>query len=156
MDIHLKGAYWLCGVFHACVLASKAPAFIWAAVATALQSSSHTTHPNWIDDARIAVEPLIGAVRAHKERQRLGTAAEGVVVVQDANFGLWIIGIISAAALLASAFIAFMEFFVSITGNAGRHTAGLSFPMGYASRPIRPLSAAPMLILRLWTELWLL
>jgi len=53
--------------------------------------------------------------------------------VQDANFGLWIIGIISAAALLASAFIAFMEFFVSITGNAGRHTAGLSFPMGYAA-----------------------
>ena len=57
------------------------------------------------------------------------------MTVQDANFGLWIIGIISAAALLASAFIAFMEFFVSITGNAGRHTAGLSFPMGYAASP---------------------
>ena len=55
------------------------------------------------------------------------------MTVQDANYGLWIIGIISAAALLASAIIAFMEFFVSITGNAGRHTAGLSFPMGYVS-----------------------
>ncbi|CAL5222210.1 g4541 [Coccomyxa viridis] len=54
----------------------------------------------------------------------------GTHSLKDANFGLWIIGIISAAALLASAFIAFMEFFVSITGNAGRHTAGLSFPMG--------------------------
>lgn len=53
--------------------------------------------------------------------------------LQDANFGLWIIGIISAAALLASAFIAFFEFFVSITNNAGRHTAGLSFPMGCGS-----------------------
>ncbi len=53
--------------------------------------------------------------------------------MQDANYGLWIIGIISAAALAASAILAFMEFFVSVTGNAGRHTAGLSFPMGYAS-----------------------
>lgn len=50
--------------------------------------------------------------------------------LKDANFGLWIIGIISAAALAASAIIAFMEFFVSITGNAGRHTAGLAFPLG--------------------------
>ena len=53
-----------------------------------------------------------------------------VYAAQDANFGLWIIGIISAAALAASAIIAFMEFFVSITGNAGRHTAGLAFPLG--------------------------
>ena len=53
-------------------------------------------------------------------------------VVQEANYGLWIIGIISAAALAASAILAFLEFFVSVTGNAGRHTAGLSFPMGYA------------------------
>ena len=55
--------------------------------------------------------------------------------LQDANYGLWIIGIISAAALAASAIIAFMEFFVSITGNAGRHTAGLAFPMGYSPSP---------------------
>ena len=53
-----------------------------------------------------------------------------VYAAQDANFGLWIIGIISAAALAASAIIAFLEFFVSITGNAGRHTAGLAFPLG--------------------------
>lgn len=55
--------------------------------------------------------------------------------LQDANYGLWIIGIISAAALAASAIIAFAEFFVSITGNAGRHTAGLAFPMGYSPSP---------------------
>ena len=55
--------------------------------------------------------------------------------LQDANYGLWIIGIISAATLAASAIIAFMEFFVSITGNAGRHTAGLAFPMGYRPLP---------------------
>ena len=55
--------------------------------------------------------------------------------LQDANYGLWIIGIISAATLAASVIIAFMEFFVSITGNAGRHTAGLAFPMGYSPFP---------------------
>jgi hypothetical protein len=49
---------------------------------------------------------------------------------QYADFGLWVIGIISAAALLLSAVLAFIEFFLSITNSCGRHTAGLAFPMG--------------------------
>lgn len=51
-------------------------------------------------------------------------------MVQFADFGTWVIGIICAAALLLSAVLALIEFFLSITDNAGRHSAGLGFPMG--------------------------
>jgi hypothetical protein len=54
----------------------------------------------------------------------------GLHPAQDADFGTWVIGIIAAAALLLSAVLAIFQFFLSITNNCGRHTAGLAFPMG--------------------------
>ncbi|BDA50185.1 hypothetical protein COCOBI_15-3140 [Coccomyxa sp. Obi] len=48
----------------------------------------------------------------------------------DISFGLWVIGIICAAALAVSVVLSFAEFFASVTDQCGRHTAGLAFPMG--------------------------
>jgi hypothetical protein len=48
----------------------------------------------------------------------------------DIKFGLWIIGIICAAALAVSIVLSFAEFLASVTDQCGRHTAGLAFPMG--------------------------
>ena len=53
---------------------------------------------------------------------------------QDIKFGLWIIGIICAAALAVSIVLSFAEFLASVTNQCGRHTAGLAFPMGYVPR----------------------
>ena len=50
--------------------------------------------------------------------------------MQNVNYGLWIIGAISAAALLLSAIISAIEFFIAIVDKCGRHTAGLAFPVG--------------------------
>ncbi|CAL8465305.1 g4840 [Coccomyxa elongata] len=48
----------------------------------------------------------------------------------DIRFGLWVIGIICAAALAVSIVLSFAEFFASVTDQCGRHTAGLAYPMG--------------------------
>ena len=50
--------------------------------------------------------------------------------MQTVNFGLWIIGAICAAALLLSAIVSFIEFFIAVANRCGRHTAGLAFPTG--------------------------
>ncbi len=55
------------------------------------------------------------------------------ICVQDIGFGLWVIGIICAAALAVSIVLSFAEFFASVTDQCGRHTAGLAFPMGCVS-----------------------
>jgi hypothetical protein len=49
---------------------------------------------------------------------------------QTVNYGLWIIGAISAAALLLSAVLSAVEFLLAVMNKCGRHTAGLAFPTG--------------------------
>ncbi len=72
---------------------------------------------------------------------RHGADVKVNVSAQDINFGLWVIGIISAAALAVSVVLSFAEFFASVTNQCGRHTAGLAFPMGCV--PPFPASVCP-------------